>query len=105
MHPTLFQLLAILRAGPADASALLERLDALTSGKPPSLPAFYRHVRRGMEHGWIAAGGTDQPEEGPGRPPQTFRLTASGESALGDHARELAVFTTLALQGKVPGTG
>ncbi|MGD8321861.1 MAG: PadR family transcriptional regulator [Gemmatimonadota bacterium] len=103
MHTTLFQLLAILRTAPADASTLLARLDTLTSGKPPSLPAFYRHVRRGTEEGWIVVDGMDQADEGPGRPRQVYRITASGESALTGYAREMEVFTTLALQGKVPG--
>lgn len=100
MHTTLFQLMAVLRMEPADAAVLLERLENLTSGKPPSLPAFYRHLRRGMEEGWVVVEGTDQAGEGPGRPRQVYRITASGEEALQDHASEMAVFTTLALEGK-----
>lgn len=99
MHTILFQLLAILRAEPADASALTARLRTLTPRRVPSLPAFYRHLRRGMEEGWIAIEGTDQPE-GPGRPRQVYRLTESGLAALTEHAREMEVFTTLALEGK-----
>jgi DNA-binding PadR family transcriptional regulator len=97
MHTILFQLLSILRQEPADASALLERLRSLTSGSSPSLPAFYRHIRRGMEDGWIVVAGTDQQEEGPGRPRQVYRITESGMAALRKHALELEVFTTLAL--------
>jgi len=102
MHTILFQLLAILRTAPADASALLERFEMLASGSPPSLPAFYRHVRHGMEEGWIVVDGLDQAAAGPGRPRQIYRITASGESALADHAREMEVFTTLALEAKGP---
>lgn len=97
MHTILFQLLSILRQEPADASALLERLQSLTSGRAPSLPAFYRHLRRGMEDGWIVVVGTDQQDEGPGRPRQVYRITESGTAALREHAREMEVFTTLAL--------
>jgi DNA-binding PadR family transcriptional regulator len=97
MHTILFQLLSILRQDPADASALLERLQSLTSGSVPSLPAFYRHIRRGMEDGWIVVAGTDQQEDGPGRPPQVYRITESGTAALKAYAREMEVFTTLAL--------
>lgn len=97
MHTVLFQLLSILRQEPADASALLERLQSLTSGSIPSLPAFYRHIRRGMEDGWIAIAGTDQQEDGPGRPRQVYRITESGTAALRNHAQEMEVFTTLAL--------
>ena len=97
MHTVLFQLLSILRHEPADASALLERLESLTSGSTPSLPAFYRHIRRGMEDGWIVVAGTDHQEEGPGRPRQVYRITETGTAALRDHALDMEVFTTLAL--------
>jgi DNA-binding PadR family transcriptional regulator len=99
MHMVLFEVLALLRHRPADASALMARLDTLTAGKAASLPAFYRHLRRGMEEGWIEVDGGDQPG-GPGRPPQIYRITAAGEAALRDRARELKVFTTLALGGE-----
>ncbi len=102
MHTILFQLLAILRTAPADASTLLERFDLLASGSPPSLPAFYRHIRHGMEEGWIVVDGLDQPAGGPGRPRQIYRITAPGQSALAEHAREMEVFTTLALDAKGP---
>lgn len=97
MHTILFQVLSILQQAAADASALLERLRSLTSGSGPSLPAFYRHIRRGMENGWIEVAGTDRPEDGPGRPRQVYRITQTGTAALRRHARELEVFTTLAL--------
>lgn len=100
MHLTLFQLLACLRGGPSDASGLLERLDALTRGQAPSLPAFYRHVRRGMEEGLIVVEATDRQGSGPGRPRQLYRITAAGEASLREEAREMEVFTTLALEGK-----
>lgn len=97
MHTILFQLLSVLQQESADASALLEGLRSLSSGSGPSLPAFYRHIRRGMENGWIEVVGTDQPQDGPGRPRQVYRITRTGNVALRKHARELEVFTALAL--------
>ena len=99
VHTVLFRLLAILRAEPTDASALIERLRSLAPGNVPSLPAFYRHLRRGMDEGWIMVDGTDPPEHGPGRPRQVYRLTQSGRAALAEHARELRIFASLALDG------
>jgi DNA-binding PadR family transcriptional regulator len=103
MHMALFQILSILRPTPSDASSVLARLDELTEGKAPSLPAFYRHLRRGMEEGWIEVEGTEQPDEGPGRPAQRYRITGEGEVALTARARELRVFTGLALDGRSRG--
>jgi DNA-binding PadR family transcriptional regulator len=100
MHTVLFRLLAILRAEPTDASALIGRLRSLTPGKVPSLPAFYRHLRRGMEEGWIMVDGTDPPGGGPGRPRQVYRLTRAGRAALAEHAREMQIFAALALDGE-----
>ena len=44
--------------------------------------------------------GTGQPDEGPGRPAQRYRITGEGEAALTVRARELQVFTRLALDGR-----
>lgn len=99
MHLTLFQILALLRNGPADASAVLAGLVRLSPrGEVPSLPAFYRHLRRGLESGWVEVDGTATGEEGPGRPARVYRLTAAGKSAVRERALELDVFTALALE-------
>lgn len=100
MHITLFQILAVLREGPAEASDLLGRLRAVTPEDVPSLPAFYRHIRRGMEEGWIEVEGTDGSDEGPGRPARIYRLTPAGVAAVRGRALELDAITSLALGRK-----
>lgn len=101
MHLTLFQVLALLRRAPADASAVLAGLEArLPARDVPSLPAFYRHLRRGMENGWIEVEGTDPGDEGPGRPARVYRLTRRGRAAVRERALELDAFTSLALGGE-----
>lgn len=97
MHMSLFQILAVLRERPSDASTLLDRLGSLTPDDVPSLPAFYRHIRRGMEEGWIEVEGTEGPDDGPGRPARTYRLTPEGRAAVRERAVELDAITALAL--------
>lgn len=95
MHLTLFQIMAVLAGGPADAAGVLDALRGL-GDDVPSVPAFYRHLRQGIDEGWIAVEGTG-PAEGPGRPAQTYGLTPGGRSALRERGRELERFTRLAL--------
>ena len=106
MHLTLFQILALLREEPADASTVLEGLGRLLPDRDvPSLPAFYRHLRRAMESGWVEVEGTDPDDDGPGRPARVYRLTREGAEALRERARELEAFTSLALGGEGGGGG
>jgi DNA-binding PadR family transcriptional regulator len=100
MHRALFQILALLRDAPSDAASLLGGIEALTPKRGPSMPAFYRHLRRGIEEGWVGIDGTDPRDDGPGRPSQIYRLTPHGESALREHALELQIFTRLALSSQ-----
>lgn len=104
MHLTLFQILALLKDQPADAVTVLAGLERLLSRTDvPSLPAFYRHLRRGMENGWIDVDGRDIDPEGRGRPARLYRLTAQGKAALRQRAHELDAFTTLALRPRERG--
>jgi len=99
MHMTLFQIMVVLRDGPREAGvaiALMRRLVA--AGEVPSVPSFYRHLRRGMEAGWIEVEGTAE-EEGPGRPARSYRLTPAGVAALRARGKELEALTRLALKG------
>ncbi len=100
---TLFQILAVFsEAGPTDAASVLERLDELLPAREvPSLPAFYRHVRRATELGWIAVDGTEDPAaERGGRPARLFRLTPAGADAVRGRALEIESITRLALGGE-----
>jgi DNA-binding PadR family transcriptional regulator len=100
MHMTLFQILAVLNGNPSDALEVIHRLKEMTPTDVPSLPAFYRHLRRGMDAGWIVVEGTGQPEGAPGRPRQIYGLTSEGRAALRHRARDLNAFTLLALKGQ-----
>jgi len=98
MHLTLFQILALLGSGPADALTLLERLGRLAPSDVPSLPALYRHLRRGLDESWLVVVGTEEGDSGPGRPRQIYRITAEGAAAVRARARALDTFTALALE-------
>lgn len=99
MQLILFQILAVLRDKPAEASTVLARLeDLLPARRVPSLPTFYRHLRRGMEHGWIEVEGLEDDEPGPGRPARIYSVTREGREAVQRRARELDAFTSLALK-------
>lgn len=105
MHTTLFQIMAVLRHGSAEAGAVIERLGELAPpSEVPSVPSFYRHLRRGMEEGWIRVEGAADPDQ-PGRPAQAYGLTPEGEAALHERSRELEVFTRLAFEGPEGGRG
>jgi DNA-binding PadR family transcriptional regulator len=105
MHMTLFRMLAMLRDGPLDAVSLLDRLGELAPSEAPSLPALYRHIRRATERGWLQIEVASEPDGGPGRPPQRYRLTPAGAEALRRRALELRTFTSLALEGDASGDG
>lgn len=104
MRLPLFQILAILRDGPQDSAAVIDGLrDVGGPAEVPSLPAFYRHLRRAVDEGWVEIVGTEAPEEGRGRPRQVYALTGSGLEALEHRARWLERFTRLAMDGSGEG--
>ncbi len=103
MHLTLFQILAVLGNGPSDALTVLGHLNRVSTSDAPSLPAFYRHLRRALEEGWAEILGVGDDDTGPGRPRQVYALTAAGAEAVRDRARELSVYTSLALDGEGAG--
>lgn len=94
---SLFHILALLRPAPSDAASLLESLGKLGGGRGPSVPAFYRHVKRGIDEGWVEIDGTEAREDGPGRPSQIYRITPLGLKALREQALELQAYARLAL--------
>lgn len=99
MHPTLFQIMAVLGPGPSEAVGILDALREVGGeGAVPSLPAFYRHLRRALDEGWVVVEGSE-PAEGPGRPAQSYALTREGREALREHAERLERFTRLAAEG------
>lgn len=100
MTDALFQILAILRSGPMDAGGILDALR--TVGNPdevPSIPTFYRHLRKAADAGWLAIEGHDDPGDGPGRPKRHYALTRQGREAVEAKAATLSRFTRLALGG------
>lgn len=109
MNAILFEVLAVLREGPCDATDILARLRRLGgSGSEPSIPALYRYLRRGMERGWISAEEADAGGPGddtPGRPPRSYRLSVEGEQAARAEARRLSRFTGLVLEPDNPDGG
>ncbi len=98
---TLFQILAVLsELGPIDASAALERMEGVVPvGEVPSLPAFYRHLNRAIEAGWVVIEGTDEVgDERGGRPARLFRVTPEGRAAVRQRAIEIESVTRWVLR-------
>lgn len=108
MHLQLFQILAVLRSGPADSAGVLAELRRLAeSADVPSIPGFYRHLRKGMDEGWleIVEGEPADEGRGRGRPRRVYALTPAGSRALKERARGLSSFTRLAFEGPEAGAG
>lgn len=91
MQMVLFRIMVALSEGPGDANEVLERLRRGGGFGVPSVPAFYRHLRKGLEHGWIAVDGIDADTRG--RPAQRYALSPAGERAVEEYARELRGLT------------
>lgn len=103
MHNLTFRILAALRDGSADGQVILERLRAThQEGRDPSLPTLYRCLRAGLEESWIEVAET-RGDASPGRPPQTYRLTAAGVEALEAAARRHRDLAALVLGPGTPG--
>jgi DNA-binding PadR family transcriptional regulator len=100
MHPTLFRILAVLRPAPAAAATLLDQIRALDPDSVPSVPTFYRHLREGVESRWIEILEPEDEPGAPGRPSQSYALTAAGAHALQREAELLVPFTRLAFGGR-----
>jgi DNA-binding PadR family transcriptional regulator len=102
MSLVLFLILAVLRERAADSATLLAELRRRAPSEAPSIPALYRHVRRGLDEGWLDVVDAEH-SEGPGRPSRLYELTAAGRDALRARAGELATFSSLALEGSDEG--
>lgn len=100
---TLFQILAVLSEyGPTDASSVIERMEEVVPAREvPSIPAFYRHLKRAMESGWVDVEGTEEVEdERGGRPARRFRLTQEGRAAVRERALEIESVTSWVLRSE-----
>ena len=96
MNETMYRMLLALRSNDQQASDILDGLrDA--GGELPSLAAFYRSLKSGLDEGWLEIAGNDA--SGPGRPRQIYRLTSFGRRALDREARRLQALASLALGG------
>jgi DNA-binding PadR family transcriptional regulator len=103
VHNLTFRILAALRDAPADGQVILERLRGTREeGRDPSLPTLYRCLRAGLEETWIEVAET-RGDATPGRPPQTYRLTAAGVEALEAEARRHRDLAALVLGAGTPG--
>jgi DNA-binding PadR family transcriptional regulator len=104
VHNLTFQILAVLRAGPADGQGILGRLRKLGDGtaRDPSLPTLYRCLRAGLNEEWIEIA-PSRGEATPGRPPQTYRLTSAGAKAVESEAQRHRDLAALVLGPRVAG--
>lgn len=93
MNETMYRALLALRSNDQQASSILDGLRQ-GGGEVPSLAAFYRGLKSGLDEGWIEIVGNDA--SGPGRPRQIYRLTSFGQRALDKEARRLQALASLA---------
>lgn len=99
MKSTTYHLLAVLRRGAGDASALLSLLEeALGPDAMPSLAGFYRSVKRASDAGWVEVV-PGEAEGGRGRPRQRYRITAAGLDAVRHEAERMAQLAGMVLRG------
>ena len=95
MHEVTLQILGILREDPASANHIVVRLSQENDGKTPPLATFYRHLKTGLDNGWIAIAGEAQ--AGRGRPRQRYRVTDAGAKAAAVEATRLRTLADLVL--------
>lgn len=96
MNETLYQVLLPLRAGDLSAADVLDRVrEVAGAGATPSLAAFYRCLKTGMDRGWLEIAGADT--SGRGRPNRIYRLSPAGHRAVEKEARRLRALAALGL--------
>ena len=96
MNETTYQVLLTLRSGDRPAPDMLDGLRAIAGeAGTPSLAAFYRMLKNGIDRGWLEVVGNDA--TGPGRPRQIYHLTPFGQRALEKEARRLRSLAALGL--------
>jgi DNA-binding PadR family transcriptional regulator len=97
-----FGILLSLKDDPRDADGVLQRMRELREDDEPAIASFYRALKRAVEAGHVevldAAGETEEGRRG--RPPQRYRITRSGKTALAAEARRLGRLAELALSGR-----
>jgi DNA-binding PadR family transcriptional regulator len=103
MSPPVFEILLTLKDGPCETESVVARLRELGRSRQPSIASFYRTLNKAVESGYVDVLETLGPS-GRGRPPQRYRLTAVGKTALRAEARRLGKLSKLALS-ELPPTG
>lgn len=96
MNETVYQVLLPLRAGDMPAAEALDRVREIAGAAgTPSLAAFYRCLKTGLDEGWLEIVGADT--SGPGRPNRIYHLTPFGHRAVEKEARRLRALADLGL--------
>ena len=98
MQLTVFQILTILLGGVASAREVMTHLGEMSERDVPSLATFYRHLKSGLDAGWVAIATEERPGQRRGRPQQHYRITASGKKAAAHEALRLRSLSDLALR-------
>ncbi len=102
MNIAVFQILVSLRQGATQASEILDAIRTMDEAAPgPSLASFYRHLKRGLDEGWIELVGEETGVKSPGRPSQRYGLTDSGLESVRSEAARLRDLAALALSDDV----
>lgn len=96
MSPSVFEILLTLKDGASEAETVLGRVRDLGISRPPAIASFYRTLKKAIDSGYVEILEPSDPP-GRGRPPQRYRITASGKTALRAEARRLGKLSRLAL--------
>ncbi len=96
MNTTTLRVLLALGEEGCTAADMLERLADVPGGvDAPSLPALYRHLKVGLDEGWLTV--IPVGDGTPGRPRQIYQLTSSGKEAIAAQGRRLRALAAFAL--------
>lgn len=94
MRHDMFQILAVLHAGAAEAAEILEQVDRM-GARAPSVPTLYRRLKEGADAGWIEV--DTGRADAPGRPGHRYTLTRAGAAAAKTAAESWRAYTELVL--------
>lgn len=77
--------------------AIMKEVEEQTGGEVSLLPSsLYATIKRMLADGWIEEADRQDPDEGPGKPRRTYRITEAGREVAAREARRLAALLDLA---------
>ena len=95
MNATTLRVLLAIGGQGCTATEMLVRLGTVPGDdNVPSLPALYRHLKVGLDEGWLEV---ERGEDGtPGRPHQVYSITSAGLEEIAIESRKLKALAAFA---------